>query len=52
MYVIEIDAAQLVSGDIGFRVKQANPTGASIMSGIAILSGARQGMLQSGTVIA
>lgn len=52
VYVIEIDAAQLVSGDIGFRIAQANPTGASIMSGIAILSGARQAMPQSGTVLA
>jgi hypothetical protein len=52
MYVIELNAAQLVSGHIGFQVLQANPTGASIMSGIAILSGARYAMDQSPSVIA
>ena len=52
MYDIELDAEQLVEGDIGFRIAQANPTGASIMSGIAILSGARYKRDQSPTVIA
>jgi len=52
MHVIELDAEQLVEGHIGFRVCQADPTGASIMSAIAILSGARQKLPQSGTVIA
>lgn len=52
LYVIELDATQLVSGHIGFRIRQDNPTGASIMSGIAILSGARYGSPQSVTAIA
>ena len=52
MYVIELDAEQLTPGHIGFQVLQANPTGASIMSGIAILSGARYAGDQSPTVIA
>jgi hypothetical protein len=52
MYVIELDSDQLVSGHIGFQVLQANPTGASIMSGLAILSGPRYGNDQSPTVIA
>jgi hypothetical protein len=52
MYVVELDSDQLVSGHIGFQVLQANPTGTSIMSGIAILSGARYAMDQSPTVIA
>lgn len=52
MYVIELNASQLTGGHVGFRVKQANPTGASIMSGIAILSGARYAMDQSPTAIA
>jgi hypothetical protein len=52
MYVIELEASQLIQGHVGFRVCQANPTGASIMSGIAILSGPRYGQNQSRTVIA
>lgn len=52
MYVIELEASQLIQGDVGFRVCQANPTGDSIMSGIAILSGSRFGQDQSRTVIA
>lgn len=52
MYVIELESSQLIKGDVGFRVCQANPTGASIMSGIAILSGARYGRDQSPTEIA
>ena len=52
MYVIELEASQLTQGHVGFRVCQANPTGASIMSGIAILSGPRYGQNQSRTVIA
>jgi hypothetical protein len=52
MYVIELEASQLIQGHVGFRVCQANPTGASIMSGIAILSGPRYGQTQSRTVIA
>jgi hypothetical protein len=52
MYIIELDAEQLVSGHIGFRMRQADPTGASIMSAIGILSGSRYGSPQSPTVIA
>jgi len=52
MYVIELEASQLTSGHIGFRLSQADPTGASIMSAVAILSGARQAEPQSPTVIA
>jgi hypothetical protein len=52
MYVIELESAQLIQGHVGFRVCQANPTGASIMSGIAILSGSRYAQDQSRTVIA
>jgi hypothetical protein len=52
MYVIELDADQLISGHIGFRFCQANPTGDSIMSAVAILSGARYASPQSPTAIA
>ena len=52
MYIIELEAAQLVSGHIGFRMRQVDPTGASIMSAIGILSGARYAGPQSPTVIA
>lgn len=52
MHVIELDAEQLVEGDIGFRVTMAAPSAASVLSIIAILSGARQKLPQSGTVIA
>lgn len=41
MYVIEIDAEELVQGDIGFRMCIADPAAASVGSAIAILSGAR-----------
>lgn len=41
MYVIELDAEELVQGDIGFRVWITDPAGGSIGSMIAILSGAR-----------
>lgn len=41
MYVIEIDDAELVSGDIGFRMCIVDPAAASVGSAIAILSGAR-----------
>jgi hypothetical protein len=50
MYVIEFDAAQLVQGDIGFRLSFANPAAAMITSAIAILSGSRQRVDQSATV--
>jgi hypothetical protein len=51
-YVIELEASQLTSGHIGFRVRQADPTGASIMSAVAILSGSRYASPASPTVIA
>ena len=41
LYVIELDAAMLVVGDIGFRLCIADPGAASVQSAIAILSGAR-----------
>ena len=52
MYIIELDDSQLTSGHVGFRFRQADPTGASIMSAVAILSGARYASPQSATVIA
>ena len=41
IYVIELDAEELVEGDIGFRMCIADPAAASVGSAIAILSGAR-----------
>jgi len=41
MYVIELDAEELVQGDIGFRMCIADPAAASVGSAIAVLSGAR-----------
>jgi hypothetical protein len=41
MYVIELDAEELVPGDIGFRMCIADPGAASVGSAIAVLSGAR-----------
>ena len=41
IYVIELDDDMLVMGDIGFRLCIADPGAASVMSAIAILSGAR-----------
>jgi len=41
IYVIELDDDLLVMGDIGFRLCIADPAAASVMSAIAILSGAR-----------
>jgi len=52
MYIIELEASQLASGHIGFRFSQANPTGDSIMSAVAVLSGARYKSPASSTVIA
>jgi hypothetical protein len=52
MYVVELDAAELVAGHIGFRISLADPVAASVISAIAILSGARYGMDESPTVIA
>jgi hypothetical protein len=40
-YVIELDAEELPQGYIGFRLAIADPGAASVMSAIAILSGAR-----------
>jgi hypothetical protein len=52
MYIIELEASQLTSGHIGFRLRQANPTGDSIMSAVAILSGSRYAGPASPTAIA
>ena len=52
MYVIELDADQLTSGHIGFRLRMVAPSAASIISVIGILSGARYKSPQSPTVIA
>ncbi len=41
MYVIELDAEELVAGHIGFRMCIADPAAASVGSAIAVLSGAR-----------
>lgn len=41
MYVIELDADELVQDDIGFRMCIADPGAASVGSAICILSGAR-----------
>jgi hypothetical protein len=41
LYVIELDAEELVAGDIGFRLCIADPGAASVGSAIAVLSGAR-----------
>jgi len=41
MYVIELDAEELVAGHVGFRMCIADPGAASVGSAIAILSGAR-----------
>ena len=41
MYAIELDAEELVPGDIGFRMCIVDPAAASVGSAIAILSGAR-----------
>ena len=52
MYIIELEASQLTSGHIGFRFRQGNPTGDSIMSAVAILSGSRYAGPASPTAIA
>ena len=41
IYVIELDDAELVMGDVGFTLAIADPAAASVMSAIAVLSGAR-----------
>jgi hypothetical protein len=41
MYVIELDAEELLAGHVGFRMCIADPAAASVGSAIAILSGAR-----------
>ena len=41
MYVIELDAEELVQGDIGFRMAIADPGAGSVGGAIAVLSGAR-----------
>lgn len=41
IYVIELDAEELVANHVGFRMCIADPAAASIGSAIAVLSGAR-----------
>lgn len=41
MYVIELDAEELIQGHVGFRMCIVDPAAASVGSAIAILSGAR-----------
>lgn len=41
MYVIELDAEELLAGHVGFRMAIADPAAASVGSAIAVLSGAR-----------
>lgn len=52
LYVLEIDAAELPSGKEKLRVVLSDPSAATFGSIVAILSGSRYGMEQSGTVIA
>ncbi len=51
-YVIEIDAQQLSDGFGKLRVKFTNTSASTIVSAVAILSGARYGADQSATAIA
>ena len=41
MYVIELDAEELVQGDMGFKIAYADPNAACVSSVIAILTGPR-----------
>ena len=41
IFVIELDADMLVMGDVGFRLCIADPGAASVMSAVAVMSGAR-----------
>lgn len=50
-YVIEVDAADLPAGKANLRVTFSDPSAATFGSVLAILSGAKQGGDQSGTVI-
>lgn len=52
MYVIEIDAAELSDGYPNLILKWSIPGGATLVSAVAILSGARYGGDQSATAIA
>lgn len=51
-YVIEIDAAQLSDGYPCLQLKWSIPGGATLISAVAILSGARYGGTESPTAIA
>lgn len=51
-YVIEIDANQLADGRPNLQLKWSIPGGATLVSAVAILSGAKYGGTLSGTAIA
>lgn len=50
-YVIELESSQLVTGHVGFRLDIVDPGAASIISAVAILSGARFARAESATVV-
>lgn len=52
MFVIELDAEQLISGHVGFRIVIADPAAAALATVLCIQNGARYASPQSGTVIA
>ena len=52
MFVIELDADQLTSGHVGFRLVVADPAAAALGTVLCIQSGARYASPQSPTVIA
>ncbi len=52
MYVIELDAAELSDGYPCVQVRFSNPGASTIVSAVAVLSGARYASDQSATVIA
>jgi len=51
-YVIEIDAAQLSAGYPCLQVLASDPSAATLLSAVAVLSGGRYASDQSGTAIA
>jgi hypothetical protein len=52
MYVIELSSEQLLVGHIGFQLAIANPGASSLLSAVAILSGARFAGDQQPTALA
>ena len=52
MYVIEIDASELTDGYPNLRVRFSDPTEATVVSAVAILSGSRYATEASPTAIA